>query len=37
MIVQPSFVPNLLITFDWYDIRLSDAVRTPNLSETAEF
>jgi outer membrane receptor protein involved in Fe transport len=37
VIVQPSFVRNLLITFDWYDIRLRDAVRTPTLSETAEF
>ncbi len=37
VILQPSFVKNLLITFDWYDIRLSNAVRTPSLSETAEF
>ncbi|WP_296717054.1 TonB-dependent siderophore receptor [Erythrobacter sp.] len=37
VIVQPSFVPGLLITADWYDIRLSDAVRTPSLDETAEF
>ncbi|MEQ5786864.1 TonB-dependent receptor [Erythrobacter sp. NFXS35] len=37
VIVQPRFVPGLLITADWYDIRLSDAVRTPGLQETAEF
>jgi outer membrane receptor protein involved in Fe transport len=37
VILQPSFVPGLLITADWYDIRISDAVRTPSLSETAEF
>ncbi len=37
VIVQPSFARNLLITFDWYDIRLSDAVRTPTLTETAQF
>lgn len=37
VILQPSFVPGLLITADWFDIRLSDAVRTPTLSETAEF
>ena len=37
VIVQPSFIPGLLVTADWYDIRLSDAVRTPSLSETAEF
>jgi len=37
VILQPSFLRGLLITADWYDIRLGDAVRTPSLSETAEF
>lgn len=37
VIFQPAFVPGLLVTADWYDIRLTDAVRTPALSETAEF
>ncbi|WP_298465709.1 TonB-dependent receptor [uncultured Erythrobacter sp.] len=37
VILQPRFVPGLIITFDWYDIRLTDAVRTPTLTETAEF
>jgi len=37
VILQPSFIPGLLITADWFDIRLSDAVRTPTLDETAEF
>lgn len=37
VIIQPSFLRGLLITADWYDIRLNDAVRTPSLDETAEF
>lgn len=37
VILQPSFVPGLLVTADWFDITISDAVRTPTLSETAEF
>lgn len=37
VIVQPRFVPGLIFTADWYDISLSDAVRTPGLQETAEF
>lgn len=37
VILQPRFVPGLSITFDWYDISLTDAVRTPTLNETAEF
>jgi outer membrane receptor protein involved in Fe transport len=37
VVLEPAFVPGLLITADWYDIRLTDAVRTPSLTETAEF
>ncbi|MEM6474049.1 MAG: TonB-dependent receptor, partial [Planctomycetota bacterium] len=37
VIVQPRFIPGLIITFDWFDIRINDAVRTPTLTETAEF
>ncbi|MEL6199546.1 MAG: TonB-dependent receptor, partial [Pseudomonadota bacterium] len=37
IVLQPRFAPDLTITIDWYDIRLSDAVRTPTLTETAEF
>lgn len=37
VILQPSFVPGLTVTGDWYDIRLSNAVRTPGLTETAQF
>jgi outer membrane receptor protein involved in Fe transport len=37
VVLQPSFLPGLLVTADWYDINISDAVRTPSLTETAEF
>lgn len=37
VIFEPDFVPGLVLTFDWYDIRITDAVRTPDLQETAEF
>lgn len=37
VILQPTFVPGLTITGDWYDIRLTNAVRTASLNETAQF
>ncbi len=37
VILQPRFVPGLTITGDWYDIRLTNAVRTASLNETAQF
>lgn len=37
VILQPRFVPGLVITADWYDIKLTDAVRTPSLNELGEF
>jgi outer membrane receptor protein involved in Fe transport len=37
VILQPRFVPGLVVTADWYDIRLENAVRTPGLTETAQF
>ncbi|MCM0001005.1 MAG: TonB-dependent receptor [Erythrobacter sp.] len=37
VILQPSFVRGLTVTADWYDIRLTDAVRTASLNETAQF
>jgi len=37
VILQPRFVPGLVITADWYDIKLTDAVRTPSLNEIGEF
>jgi iron complex outermembrane recepter protein len=36
VVLQPSFVPGLSVTFDWYDIRISKAVRTPTATELAE-
>jgi iron complex outermembrane recepter protein len=37
VIFEPRFIPNFVLTFDWFDIRLTNAVRTPTLTETAEF
>ncbi|WP_081095306.1 TonB-dependent receptor domain-containing protein [Erythrobacter donghaensis] len=37
VILQPSFLRGLVVTADWYDIRLTDAVRTASLNETAQF
>ena len=37
VVLQPRFIPGLSLTFDWFDISLTDAVRTPLLQETAEF
>jgi outer membrane receptor protein involved in Fe transport len=37
VILQPSFIPGLVVTGDWYDIRLTNAVRTATLNETAQF
>ncbi|MBC8024579.1 MAG: TonB-dependent receptor [Steroidobacteraceae bacterium] len=36
VVLQPRFIPNLTITFDWYDIRIEDAVNTPTATEVAE-
>ncbi len=36
VVLQPRFIPGLSITFDWYDIRISRAVRTPTATELAE-
>lgn len=37
VVVQPSFVPGLAITFDWFDINLEQAINTTSLTELAEF
>ncbi len=37
VILQPSFIPGLVITFDWFDIRLTNAINTATLQETNEF
>ncbi len=37
VVIQPRFVSGLSLTFDWFDISITDAVRTPLLQETSEF
>jgi iron complex outermembrane recepter protein len=37
IILQPSMIPGLTITADWYDIHLRDAINTADLQQTAEF
>lgn len=37
VVVQPRFLSRLSISFDWYDIRLENAINTATLEETAEF
>ncbi|MBB5687666.1 TonB-dependent receptor plug domain-containing protein [Sphingobium boeckii] len=36
VVIQPSFIPRLSITFDWYDIRIKGAVNTPTPTELAD-
>jgi outer membrane receptor protein involved in Fe transport len=36
VVIQPSFVPGLTITADWYDIRLRNAVRTATAQEIVD-
>ena len=36
VVLQPSFVPGLTMTLDWYDIRISGAINTPTATEVAE-
>ena len=37
VILQPSFLPGLTLTADWYDIYLEDAINTASLQQTSEF
>lgn len=37
VVLRPLFAPRLAITFDWYDIRLENAINTATLQETTEF
>jgi iron complex outermembrane recepter protein len=37
VVVQPSFVPGLVISLDWFNIRLTNAINTASLEETAQF
>lgn len=36
VVLRPRFVPGLTVTFDWYDIRIEDAVNTTTATELAE-
>ncbi|RYD66482.1 MAG: TonB-dependent receptor [Sphingomonadales bacterium] len=36
VVLQPSFIPRLSITADWFNIRLENAVRNPTAQEIAE-
>lgn len=36
-VLQPSFIPGLSLSFDWFDIELEQAINTTTLTELAEF
>lgn len=36
VVVRPSFIPGLVASFDWWDIKLSNAVNTPSAQDLAE-
>ncbi|CAM8649021.1 TonB-dependent receptor domain-containing protein [Sphingobium cupriresistens] len=36
VVLRPSFIPGLLASFDWYDIKLKNAVNTATAEEVAE-
>ncbi len=36
VVVQPSFLRGLTLTFDWYNIKINDAVRTPSATNVAD-
>ncbi len=35
VVIQPSFFKGLTLTFDWYNIKINDAVRTPSATDIA--
>lgn len=35
VVVRPSFIPGLIASFDWYDIKLDNAVSTPTAEQLA--
>ena len=37
IVIEPSFLPGLTLTADWYDIYLENAINTAGLQQTAEF
>lgn len=36
VVLQPQFIPRLTITFDWYDIKIKNAINTPSATELAD-
>ena len=36
VVLQPSFIPNLVITADWYDIRINNAINTVDPQTVAD-
>ncbi len=36
VVLRPSFIPNLQVALDWYDIRIKDAINTATAQELAE-
>ncbi|WP_243395655.1 TonB-dependent receptor plug domain-containing protein [Sphingomonas oleivorans] len=36
VVLRPSFTPRLVASFDWYDIKLKNAINTPTSEELAE-
>lgn len=37
VVVRPTFIPGLSMTADWYDIRIKDAINTPDVNEVFKF
>ena len=33
VVLRPSFVPGLAVTADWYDIKITDAINTPDVND----
>ncbi|MCP1468553.1 outer membrane receptor protein involved in Fe transport [Sphingobium sp. OAS761] len=36
VVLRPGFIPGLIASFDWYDIKLKNAINTPTAEELAE-
>jgi outer membrane receptor protein involved in Fe transport len=36
VVLQPRVIPGLTMTFDWYNIRIKDAINTPTATQLAE-
>ncbi len=37
VVLRPSFIPGLAITADWYDIKIKNAINTPDINEVFKF